>query len=80
MDTSEIPKPVREQYEKSYANKFDSMEEMHNFPSGCWVSCDYMAHAPAQSEGTLQLHLFNITMWQEIYGCHSWDENSTVVC
>ena len=32
MDIEEIQKNSREYYEKLYANKFDNLEEMDNFP------------------------------------------------
>ena len=31
MDTAEIQKTITEYYEQLYANKFDNLEEMHNF-------------------------------------------------
>ena len=32
MDTAEIQKNIREYYEQLYANKFDNLKEMDNFP------------------------------------------------
>ena len=31
MDTAEIQKTIRENYEQLYGNKFDNLEEMDNF-------------------------------------------------
>ena len=31
MDTTEIQKTIRENYEQLYANKFDNLEDMDNF-------------------------------------------------